>query len=51
MEVENHHFIVAEVRNFEALVQNEGLDPIGIYIYMKQTKRFVLIVCQPDRSL
>ena len=33
MEVENHHFIVAEVRNFEALVQNEGLDPIGIYIY------------------
>ena len=29
MEVENHHFTMAEVGNFEALVQNEGLDPIG----------------------
>ena len=26
MEVENHHFIMAEVGNLEALVQNEGLD-------------------------
>ena len=39
LEVENHHFIMAEGRNFETLVQNEGLDPIGeiqtriLYIY------------------
>ena len=26
VEVENHHFIMAEVGNLEALVQNEGLD-------------------------
>jgi len=25
----SHHFIMAEVRNFKTLVQNEGLDPIG----------------------
>ena len=29
LEVENHHFIMAEVRNFETFLQNEGLEPIG----------------------
>ena len=27
--VENHHFLMAEVRNFLQCLQNEGLDPIG----------------------
>ena len=48
MEVENHHFIMAEVRNFETVVQNEGFDPLGeiqtgIYIYICIFTSYVII--------
>jgi hypothetical protein len=51
VEVENHHFIMAEVGNLEALVQNDGLDPIGeiqtgIYIYIiKYIYIIILYIC------